>query len=236
LIASERDELALGEQVGAWRILGQVFRFSRFFRNQPLPEFDSALSFRHPVVAERSCDGSGQCIGTFGLFFSFAVAAPVLGAMMIFDRQMLPVFTSLGGRHASSGMQLPAFSWSLKTIAIWLAVWAVGVCGSRLEATALPASTGLGSGDCYVVDVEPAGMLELSQDVLRAPCQAILATSEASGSTVAQPKRTVSLDKLGVLKTGAVRLTAWDSAAAARTDRRSLDSCSLIQLHIRLQV
>lgn len=163
------------------------------------------------------------------------IAGPILGAMMIFDRQRLPFVLSLGGRHASSCMQFPAASIGLKAIASLLAIWAAGAWAGTPGSAAALAPTCSDLASCDAAAAEPDTFAELSQDVLRASSPAALTATEASGPTIAQPKRTLSFDKLGDVKARAVGLASWESAAAG-TAHRPLASCTLIVLHIRLQV
>ena len=123
----------------------------------------------------------------------------------------------------------------LKVTTALLAVLAacVFVGGSGSAATFEPASASAGHGCTADVDAEAAA--ELSQDVLRAPCLAALTATEASGPTIAQPKRTLSIDKLCDLKARDVGIAGRDKAAAA-ADQQPLAAYSLIVLHIRLQV
>jgi|GEM_PF-2511027 len=122
----------------------------------------------------------------------------------------------------------------LKVTAALLAVLAACVfVGSGSAATFEPASAPSGYGWAANVDAEAAP--ELSQDVLRAPCLAALTATEASGPTIAQPKRTLSIDKLCDFKARDVGIAGWNKAAA-RADYQPLAADSLIVLHIRLQV
>ena len=123
----------------------------------------------------------------------------------------------------------------LKVTAALLAVLAacVFVGGSGSAATFEPAGAPLGHWCTAEVDAEAAP--ELSQDVLRTPYLAVLTANEAGGPTIAQPKRTLSIDKLCDLKAREVGIAGWDKAAAA-AGHQPLAACSLIVLHIRLQV
>src|SRR5690606_38139188 len=84
------------------------------------------LSFWHLTATRLWGDGNRECVDSCRFFPVFVIAAPMLGAMMIVERQRLPFVTSLGGRHTSSCMQFPTASLWLKAIAILLAIGAAG--------------------------------------------------------------------------------------------------------------
>jgi hypothetical protein len=128
----------------------------------------------------------------------------------------------------------------LNAIASLLAVLAACAFGGANElapsaATDVPVCAVAADNGC-LPDVDRGTAPEFSQHVVRATCLAVARASEASGPTIAQPKRTLSIDKLCDFKARDVCIAGWDTAVAAGKDRQTLDPCSLIELHIRLQV
>lgn len=155
--------------------------------------------------------------------------------MMIFGGQLLPVLTSPGGRRVSSCMQFLTSCVPRKVTAALLAVLAACVFLGGSGSAAMRGPAGATSGHRCAAEFDAEAAPELSQDVLRAPCLAALTAAEAGGPTIAPPKRTLSINKLCDIKARPVGITGWDKAAIG-ADHQSLNACSLIGLHIRLQV
>jgi hypothetical protein len=156
--------------------------------------------------------------------------------MMRFDRQQLPVFTSLSGRRLSSCMHSLTTCIRLTVAASFLAVLTAGVLTGSAETAAAIESLCPSSSSGHLIAGDSRTTPELAQDVLRTPCPAALTVTEVSGPTIAQPKRTLSIDKLCDVRTRHVGIISCDHVTAAGVGLRALAISSLIQLHIRLQV